>query len=73
MADGGLDLHPHRASFLGTMVTPRQGALNPGDCYVVTTTVTLPQGTGETNSQYYLWIDLDAHNDLSPLFFPYYA
>ncbi len=62
-----------RASYLGSVVTPRQGPLNPGDSYVVTTTVTLPQGTGETGSQYYLWIDLDAHNDLSPLFFPYQA
>src|SRR5581483_8011870 len=62
-----------RASYLGPVVTPRQGALNPGDSYVVTTTVKLPQGTGATGSQYYLWIDLDAHNDLSPLFFPYYT
>ena len=36
-----------RASLVGAVVTPRQGALNPGDGYVVTITVTLPQGAGD--------------------------
>ncbi len=62
-----------RASYMGAVVTPNSGQLDPGESYTVTDTVTLPQGTGETGSQYYLWIDLDAHNDLSPLFFPYEA
>ncbi len=56
-----------RASYLGSVATPRTGALNPGDGYVATITVKLPEGTGGHN---YLWIDLDAHNDLTPLFFP---
>jgi subtilase family serine protease len=62
-----------RASYLGAVSKARPGPLNPGDSYTITTTVTLPQGAGETGSQYYLWIDLDAHNDLSPLYFPYQA
>ncbi len=56
-----------RASYLGQVATPRTGPLNPGDGYVATITVKLPEGTSGHN---YLWIDLDAHNDLTPLFFP---
>ena len=62
-----------RASYLGDVVTTGQSGLAPGQSYTVTDTITLPQGTGETNSQYYLWINLNAHNDLPPGIYPYEA
>ncbi len=62
-----------RASYLGEVVTTGEGGLAPGASYTVTDTITLPVGTGETNGQYYLWIDLDAHDDLPTGLFPYQA
>ena len=54
-----------RASFLGQTTHVQDQPLQPGESYTVTYTVTLPAGTG---GQYYLYIDLDAHNDLPPAF-----
>src|SRR5262249_31317550 len=52
-----------RASFLGQTTHAQTQPLQPGASYSITFTVTLPPGTG---GQYYLYIDLDAHNDLPP-------
>src|SRR5262249_32721361 len=57
-----------RASFLGETAHVPTGPLNPGASYQVTFETTLPQGTDGT---YYVYIHLDAHNDLSPLLFPF--
>ncbi len=59
----------YRASFLGqtTHAQDPSQPLQPGASYSITYTVTLPPGTG--TGQYYLYIDLDAHNDLPP--YPY--
>ena len=54
------------ASFLGQTTHVQNTPLQPGQSYTVNYTVTLPPGTG---GQYYLYIDLDAHNDLPP--YPY--
>src|SRR5262249_38323062 len=59
-----------RASYLGESLHVQQTPLMPGQSYNVSFTTKLPEGT---DGQYYLYIDLDAHNDLSPLFFPYQA
>ena len=63
-----------RASFLGQVLTPyaeiqaiNGGLLQPGDSYQVTRQVTLPEGTG---GDYWLYIDLDAHNDLPCFIYP---
>ena len=60
------------ASFLGqtTHFQAPNAPLLPGQSYTVTTTVTLPAGTG---GQYYLYIDLDAHNDFPPYLYTYTA
>ena len=55
-----------QASFLGQTTHVQNQPLQPGQSYTITFTVTLPPGTG---GQYYLYIDLDAHNDLPP--YPY--
>ncbi|MEM9827396.1 MAG: CARDB domain-containing protein, partial [Planctomycetota bacterium] len=60
----------NRASYLGSPITAMQSPLQPGQQYTVTYTTTLPEGTG---GDYSLWIHLDAHNDKSPLLFPYQA
>ena len=59
-----------RASFLGQTTHEQDGPLQPGASYTVSYTVTLPPGTG---GQYYLYIDLDAHNDLPPGLYIYQA
>ena len=59
-----------RASFLGQTTHDQDRPLQPGQSYTVTYTVTLPPGTG---GQYYLYIDLDAHNDLPPALYTYTA
>ena len=59
-----------RASYLGEVVTSLASPLQPGGSYTVTTEVSLPKGTRGT---YYFYIHLDAHNDLSPVLFPYQA
>ena len=59
-----------RASFLGTSIYAPTSVINPGDRYTIEYTTTLPEGTGD---DYSLWVHLDAHNDRSPLFFPYQA
>ena len=59
-----------RASFLGQTTHEQDGPLQPGASYTVSYTVTLPPGTG---GQYYLYIDLDAHNDLPPALYTYTA
>ena len=56
-----------RSSFLGTHVQPAPASLAPGESYEVAFQTTLPQGL---DGDYHLYIHLDAHNDLSPLFFP---
>src|SRR5262249_19246874 len=55
-----------QASFLGQTTHIQNQPLQPGQSYTISYTVTLPPGTG---GQYYLYIDLDAHNDLPP--YPY--
>ena len=61
-----------RASFLGqtTHVQDPNSPLQPGQSYNVSYTATLPAGTG---GHYYLYIDLDAHNDLNPSLYIYQA
>ncbi|MEX2214849.1 MAG: Ig-like domain-containing protein [Phycisphaeraceae bacterium] len=56
-----------RASFLGTHVQAAPDSLAPGESYVAEFTAKLPQGL---DGDYHIFIHLDAHNDLSPLFFP---
>ncbi len=58
------------ASFLGQTTHAQSTPLEPGQSYTVNYTVTLPAGTG---GQYYLYIDLDAHNDLPPGLYTYQA
>ncbi len=58
------------ASFLGQTTHAQTAPLEPGQSYTVNYTVTLPPGTG---GQYYLYIDLDAHNDLPPGLYTYQA
>ncbi len=58
------------ASFLGQTTHAQTAPLQPGQSYTVNYTVTLPPGTG---GQYYLYIDLDAHNDLPPNIYIYQA
>ena len=58
------------ASFLGQTTHEQTAPLEPGQSYTVNFTVTLPAGTG---GQYYLYIDLDAHNDLPPGLYTYEA
>ncbi len=58
------------ASFLGQTTHAQNAPLEPGQSYTVNYTVTLPAGTG---GQYYLYIDLDAHNDLPPGLYTYQA
>ena len=53
------------ASFLGQTTHAETTPLQPGQSYTVDYTVTLPPGT---SGQYYLYIDLDAHNDLPPIY-----
>ncbi len=61
-----------RASFLGqtTHMQDPNAPLQPGQSYTITFTATLPAGTG---GHYYLYIDLDAHNDLPPALYTYQA
>ena len=59
-----------RASFLGQTTHYQDQPLQPGQSYTITYTVTLPPGTG---GPYYLYIDLDAHNDLPPNLYIYQA
>ncbi len=58
------------ASFLGQTTHAQSTPLLPGQSYTINFTVTLPAGTG---GQYYLYIDLDAHNDLPPNLYLYQA
>ena len=60
-----------RASFLGQTTHVQDPArCSRAQSYTVTYTVTLPPGTG---GHYYLYIDLDAHNDLPPNLYTYQA
>ena len=56
-----------RSSYLGANVVALPQPLGPGESYEVTYEATMPPGT---DGDYYLHIHMDAHNDLSPLFFP---
>ena len=58
------------ASFLGQTTHAQTTPLEPGQSYTVNYNVTLPPGT---SGQYYLYIDLDAHNDLPPALYTYQA
>ena len=70
---GDPDFIRTRASYLGKVVTAhgntaRNGReIAPGESYEVAFDATLPPGA---SGDYYLTIDLDAHNDLSCLFYP---
>ena len=57
-----------RASYLGASIYAPSEVIDPGEQYTVTFSTTIPEGTG---GDYSLWVHLDAHNDLSPLFYPY--
>ena len=57
-----------RASYMGNTIYAPPEQIDPGEQYTVTHTMTLPEGTG---GDYSIWVHLDAHNDLSPLFYPY--
>ena len=63
-----------RASFLGQVTTSHSGVggndgvLSPGESYEVTFETTLPKGT---DGEYFVYVDLDAHNDLSCFFDPF--
>ncbi len=59
-----------RASYLGSTVYSPSEVIDPGEQYTISFTTKLPEGTG---GQYSLWVHLDAHNDLSPFFYPYQA
>ncbi len=58
------------ASFLGQTTHAQTTPLEPGQSYTINYTVTLPPGT---SGPYYLYIDLDAHNDLPPNIYIYQA
>ena len=57
-----------RASFLGEVIHTPEQALEPGNRLTVETSVTIPEGTA---GGYTLFVHLNAHNERSPLFFPY--
>ena len=59
-----------RASFLGEAVHVHDELLDPGQSYNVSFEATLPEGT---NGDYFVYINLDAHNNLSPIFQPFQA
>ena len=65
------DVRPHTTPrSWARRLTPRPRRCSVGQSYTVNYTVTLPPGTG---GQYYLYIDLDAHNDLPPALYTYQA
>lgn len=59
-----------RASYLGTAVHVADAPLAPGASYDVVFQTTLPAGL---DGEYQIYIHLDAHNDITPLFFPMQA
>jgi YD repeat-containing protein len=59
-----------RASYLGEAVYAPTDPIAPGDSYNVTFETVLPTGL---DGQYYVHIHLDAHNDITPLYFPMQA
>ncbi|KKK55459.1 hypothetical protein LCGC14_3074340, partial [marine sediment metagenome] len=56
-----------RATYLGQMVHDNSDPLGPGEGRIVEFTGTLPEGIG---GEYFIYIHLDAHNDLDPTMFP---